>query len=135
MKYLVGFDGSRIANAALSLARTYAEVLGATVIVVTSMGSGRIENLKSIDKVSSDLTFAEQFLKEKGVPCEIHQLARGLSYGEDLVRFAEDNDINLIFIGIEKTSKVDKLLLGSTAQHIILKAPCPVMSVNILSIV
>jgi nucleotide-binding universal stress UspA family protein len=46
--------------------------------------------------------------------------------GEDIVKFAENNDIDHLFVGIEKISKTRKMLLGSTAQYIILKAPCPV---------
>ncbi len=70
------------------------------------------------------------FLKEKGIVCETHQLARGMSPGEDLVRFAEENDIDQIFIGVEKVSRTQKIIVGSNAQYIILKASCPVVSVN-----
>jgi nucleotide-binding universal stress UspA family protein len=55
-------------------------------------------------------------------------MARGLTPGEDLVRFAEENQIDRIFVGIEKKSRTSKLILGSTAQFVILKAPCPVIT-------
>jgi nucleotide-binding universal stress UspA family protein len=35
-----------------------------------------------------------------------------------------------IIIGVRRRSKVGKLLFGSTAQYVILKAPCPVVSVR-----
>jgi nucleotide-binding universal stress UspA family protein len=35
-----------------------------------------------------------------------------------------------MFVGIEKRSRTQKLLLGSTAQFIILKAKCPVVTVK-----
>ncbi len=89
MKFLVGYNGSEEAKAALSLARTYAEKFSARVVVVTSMGGGRGEKPEKIGKAAKDLAFAEQFLKEKGIVCESHQLARGMPPGEDLVRFAE----------------------------------------------
>jgi nucleotide-binding universal stress UspA family protein len=38
--------------------------------------------------------------------------------------------IDLIFLGIVKKSKVGKLLFGSTAQYVILHAPCPVVTVQ-----
>jgi nucleotide-binding universal stress UspA family protein len=57
-------------------------------------------------------------------------MARGLAPGEDLVKFAEENQIDQIYVGIEKKSKTSKLLLGSTAQYVILKAPCPVITVK-----
>ncbi len=50
--------------------------------------------------------------------------------GEDLVRFAKDNDIDEIIIGVKRRSKVGKLVFGSTAQYVILKAPCPVLAVK-----
>ncbi len=38
--------------------------------------------------------------------------------------------LDQIFVGIEKKSRTRKLLLGSTAQYIILKASCPVITVK-----
>jgi nucleotide-binding universal stress UspA family protein len=57
-------------------------------------------------------------------------LARGSSPGEDLVYFAEENNIDQLFVGVEKKSKTQKMLLGSTAQYVILNAPCPVTAVK-----
>ncbi|MDK9708002.1 MAG: universal stress protein [Desulforhopalus sp.] len=130
MKYLLGFNGSEEAKAALVLARSHAEVFRAKVYIITSMSGGSSEKPEEIDKTSRDLNFAENFLKEKGVECETFQLARGRSPGEDVVSFAEQHGIDQIYVGIEKKSRTQKLLLGSTAQYIILKAPCPVVSVN-----
>ena len=53
-----------------------------------------------------------------------------LESGEDLVQFAEQNKIDEIILGIRKRSKVGKLMFGSTAQYVILNAPCPVVSVK-----
>jgi nucleotide-binding universal stress UspA family protein len=130
MKFLVGYNGSEVSKAALSLARTYADLFGAKVLVVTSMAGGAGEKADEIGKATRDLQFAEQFFQEKGIPCETHQLARGMTPGEDMVKFAEENEIDQIFVGIEKKSRTQKLILGSNAQYIILKAPCPVVSIN-----
>lgn len=134
MKFLVGYNGSDVAKAALSLARIHAEVSGAEVFVITSMGGGTGENPKEISKAEQDLIFAEKYLKEKGITCETHQLARGRSPGEDIVSFAKENEVNQIFVGVEKRSRTQKIILGSNAQYIILKAPCPVVSVNSFSV-
>lgn len=130
MKYLVGYNGSEESKAALSLARTYAESFDARVYVVASMGGGSSEKVENIGKAAHDLAIAEKFLKEKGVACESHQLARGMAPGEDLVRFAVEHDIDQIFIGVEKVSRTQKIIVGSNAQYIILKAPCPVVTVK-----
>jgi nucleotide-binding universal stress UspA family protein len=53
-------------------------------------------------------------------------------YATDLspnaVQFAEDKQINEIIVGVRMRSKVGKLLMGSTAQHVILNASCPVVT-------
>ncbi|MFZ1956497.1 MAG: universal stress protein, partial [Desulfobacterales bacterium] len=59
-----------------------------------------------------------------------HLLIRGLAPGEDLVRFAKENDVDLMVVGVKRRSKVGKLLMGSTAQFVIIKAPCPVLSIK-----
>lgn len=130
MNFLVGYNGSVEAKAALTLARTHAEIFGAKILIIASMGGGRGEKPEEISKTAQNLEIAEQFVKEKGIPCETFQLARGLSPGEDLVSFAEENEIDQIFVGVEKKSRTQKIILGSTAQYIILKAPCPVVSVK-----
>jgi nucleotide-binding universal stress UspA family protein len=94
------------------------------------MEGGTGETMQDIERVEKSLAEAKAFLQEKGVECETHQLARGLSPGEDLVRFAQENAVDLMFVGIKKKSKTQKILLGSTAQYIILKAPCPVTTVK-----
>jgi nucleotide-binding universal stress UspA family protein len=127
MKLLVGYNGSDSSKRALELACVHAKASpDVLAYVVISKEGGSAETPESIREVEEMLQWAKDFMIKKGVPCETLQLARGLSPGEDLVKFAEDNKVNHIFIGIEKKSRTRKLLLGSTAQYIILKGPCPV---------
>lgn len=128
MKFLVGYNGSAESKAALSLARDFAGIFNAKIFVMTSMEGGAGEKIKDIARAEQNLQGAKEFLAEKGIECEIHQMARGFTPGEDLVKFAEENQIDQIYVGIEKKSKTSKLLLGSTAQFVILKAPCPVIT-------
>ncbi len=128
MKFLVGYNGSVEAKSALSLAGGFAKTFSAKVFVVASMEGGAGEKVEDIAEAEQNLREAKTFLDEQGVECETHQMARGLTPGEDLVRFAEENQIDQIFVGIEKKSRTSKLILGSTAQFVILKAPCPVIT-------
>jgi nucleotide-binding universal stress UspA family protein len=130
MKFLVGYNGSVEAKAALQLARDFAKIFDARVFVLASMEGGAGEKIEDINQAEENLREAEEFLEEQGVECETHQLARGFTPGEDLVKFAEENQIDQIYVGIEKKSKTSKLLLGSTAQYVILKARCPVITVK-----
>ena len=130
MKILVGYNGSVTAKVVLEQAVIFARIFNAKVIVITSTTGGSGEDQKEVSKSRSGLDFAKDYLTKKNIPCETHELARGFSPGEDIVKFAKDNDINQIFVGIEKTSKTRKLLMGSTAQYVVLKAHCPVITVN-----
>jgi nucleotide-binding universal stress UspA family protein len=128
MKYLVGYDGGPASKRALELACEQAKKTNGLIYVVASMEGGPKEELKEIEAVEEKLQWAKDFLLKEKVQCETIQLARGLSPGEDLVRFAEENAVNRIYLGIEKKSRARKILLGSTAQYIILKGPCPVVT-------
>ena len=128
MKFLVAYDGGDACQRALALAREQAlrEPKAVVVYIVTSMAGGSGEEMAQIEKVEESLRWAKDLLLQDGVRCEAIQLARGLSPGEDIVKFAADNGIDVIFLGIKKKSRAQKILLGSTAQYIILKGPCPV---------
>ena len=128
MKFLVGYNGSAEAKTALLLAGDFAKIFNAKVFVMASMEGGAGEKLEDINRAEHNLREAKEIFDELGVECETHQMARGLAPGEDLVKFAEENQIDQIYVGIEKKSKTSKLLLGSTAQYVILKAPCPVIT-------
>ena len=130
MKVLVGYNGSKASRLALDEAVRYARAFGCTVYVMTSMEGGTSEKPEDIARAAEVLKEAQTLMDAAGIPFEMSQLVRGMSPGEDLVYFAKENDIDHIFLGIEKTSRLGKLLLGSTAQYIILKAHCPVTTVK-----
>lgn len=130
MKFLVGYDGSNAAKDAIALASEYGAVMQASVHLAASMGKGTEDNQKDIDAAQQSLAEAASLFEKEGISCETHLLIRGLSSGEDLVRFAEENGIDLIFVGVKRRSKVGKLLMGSTAQYVILNAPVPVVSIR-----
>ncbi len=130
MKILVGYDGSAPAKEALDLARKHAASFGAKVDVVTSMESGTGNQQEEIEKAELGLEWAKSLFADKNIPCKSHLLIRGMSPGEDLVEFAKDNKVDEIVVGVKRRSKVGKLLLGSTAQYVILYAHCPVVTVK-----
>jgi len=131
MNFLVPHDGSPASEAALLLAADQAQLYNdAKVIVIASLGGGTSETPADIGKATEYLRGAEKLMRERGIACESHQLARGLDPAEDVVQFAADNNIDFIYVGIKKKSRTQKIILGSNAQYIILKAPCPVVTVK-----
>ena len=130
MKLLVSYSGTKESEAALKIARKHAKIFDAKLVVVSSSEGGKGEKPEEINKIKQDLESLQKDISEDGIECEVEQLARGLTPGEDIVLFAEENDIDHIYVGIRKKSRTSKLILGSTAQFIILKARCPVVSVK-----
>lgn len=130
MKILVGYDRTEEAGRALELAVRHAKVFGAKVCVLTSRSTGTDEELPDIKKDEERLKNAKKLLEEAGVDCETYLLIRGETPAEDIIDFAEKNEVDEIIIGIAKKSRVGKLIFGSNAQYVILHAPCPVVTVQ-----
>jgi nucleotide-binding universal stress UspA family protein len=130
MKILVGYDGTNSAKDALNLAKSHAKAFGASVEVVMSMQKGTESERKEIEQAERGLEYAKTLFEEDNIACNTHLLIRGLSAGEDLVEFANENEVEEILVGVKRRSKVGKLLMGSTAQYVILQAQCPVVTVK-----
>jgi len=128
---MVCYDGSDEAKAALKVAQNHARVWNAKLEVVNTIV--RIEPLKHshVEKAEEKLEKeVKDLLGGDDPPYEALLLLTDLTPGEQLVKFAEEDKIDQIFLGIIKKSKVGKLLFGSTAQYVILHAPCPVVTVQ-----
>jgi nucleotide-binding universal stress UspA family protein len=130
MKILVGYDGTNAAKEALSVAKEHAKAFGGGVNIVTSMEKGTENQRQEIEQAERGLEWAKSVFDENKIECHTHLLIRGLMPGEDIVQFAEENNMEEIIVGVKRRSKVGKLLMGSTAQYVILKATCPVVSVK-----
>ena len=130
MKILVGFDGSNVSKEAVSLAENHAAVFEAELIIVHSMMGGPEVPRKDFEIAENNLEFQKNRLQDKNFSCQSILSVRGLEAGEDLVQLAEEKKVDEIIIGVRRRSKVGKLLFGSTAQYVILNAPCPVVSVK-----
>lgn len=130
MKILVGYEKSQVADEALRLAQTHAKAFDAEVFVVNSLEQSPTLKKEKIDKAESQLEKIKADFERDGIACEVHASVSYQSPGEDLVNFAKENQVDEIIIGVRRRSKVGKLVFGSTAQYVILEAPCPVLSVK-----
>ena len=130
MKILVGYEDSRVAEAALKLAIKHAEVSGAELNIVTVLEQSHDLQREDIEAVEDRLEKLKLSLKNDNFNCETYAMVSLLTPGETLVEFIEENGIDEIFIGVKKRSKVGKLVFGSNAQYVILEAPCPVFTVK-----
>ena len=130
MKILVGYRGPNVGMELLKLAAQHIKAFCGEIHVVTSLPGGTKTTSEQVFEAEKRLEEVKQYLKEQGVRHETHLLIRNKTAGEDLVSFAEEKQCNEIIIGVKSRSKVGKMLFGSTAQFVILKASCPVLSVK-----
>lgn len=130
MQILVGYRGTKVGKDLLDLAVKHAKAFGGKIQLVTSLPGGEKTTKKMNIEAEENLAEAGKILAEQGIQYESHLLVRNKTAGEDIVTFAADNDCDEIIIGVKSRSKVGKILFGSTAQFVILRAKCPVVSVK-----
>lgn len=131
MKYIVGYDGSNVAKDAMRLAFKRAKQNGASVDVIrteTQSHTLKYEDIRRFEQLLENET--KEILGAAEIEYETHLLVTPQTSGEAICEFAKDHQIDEIIIGIRRRSKVEKLVFGSTAQYIILNAPCPVLSIR-----
>ncbi len=76
---------------------------------------------KQLDEfVSENMAVAQPLVKK---------VIRGKPFVE-IIRYARDNSIDLIVMGTHGRSALASMLLGSVAEKVVRKAPCPVLSIR-----
>ncbi len=130
MKIMLCYDGSEEAKRALKLAQVHAKAFAGKIFAITAMKSTPELELKKIEQAERVLRDAEKDCKGKQIDCKTLALVQDLEIGESLVRYAKNNNMEEMVIGIRKTSKVGKILFGSTAQYVILESECPVATIK-----
>lgn len=103
---------------------TKARAQGAELIVANV---SRVDSFVDNNLAENDQTQAlAKGLKQSGVEHQIVQhIGRG--HATEITQIAADRGTDLIVIGLRRRSTVGKLLLGSTAQSILLHAGCSVL--------
>ena len=128
MKILVGYVPTPEGEAALEAAAAEAALRGASVLLLnTSRGDAYIDSRYANQE---ELDAAEARLRERGVEVTIQQAVGTGDVATELLRAAEQNEVELIVLGLRRRSPVGKLILGSTAQRVLLESPVPVLAVK-----
>ena len=115
-------------RAALHRAVEEARLRGLRLVVVNaSRGDALVDPAFA---APDDVAEVRALLDDTGVPHEIRQQPTGHEPADQVVDIADEVGAELIVIGMRRRSAVGKLLLGSTAQRILLDARCPVLAVK-----
>ena len=125
---VVGYIPSPEGIAAFERAKDEALLRSEPLIVVNTGQDGNyasplFASPEDIDAIQAELNAA-------GISHEMLQPTTGLTAAEEILRVANDQQAGLIVIGLRRRSPVGKLLLGSTAQQVLLDAPCAVLAVK-----
>ncbi len=128
MPILTGYVPSPVGEAALATALTEARLRGLPLVVLNATGADG-----KADRNYADDATAEQLrtrLTESGLSFRLLRSDSTREPSEEIVDMAAELNAELIIIGLRRRSPVGKLLLGSTAQRVLLDAPCPVLAVK-----
>ena len=130
MKIMVAYDVEDDNPRILEVAVSYAKAFDAEVDVVSVLpGSERTRN--RLEKEAKDaLDAVGRTFEKEGIPCTTHYEFTGAFPGEYLAEYVRAQPADQVIIGLRRKSKVGKLMFGSTAQQVILTAPCPVVTVS-----
>ena len=128
MTIVVGYvptpEGEAALDAAIAEARLRDQPLH---VINSSRGDAyvddRFASKEALDGVRARLT-------ESGIVYEVEQEVRGREAAEEVVDTAARLKASLLVIGMRRRTPTGKLITGSSAQRILLDAPCPVLAVK-----
>lgn len=134
-KILFPTDFSACSHVALGLATSLARDSGATLLIVhveeIPIATGGGEFVYAIPVVSTD-TLRQSLDKvvptDPAVPFE-HQLLAG-DAADAITRLAKAEHVDFIVMGTHGRRGITRLLMGSVAEAIMRRAPCPVLTVK-----
>ena len=130
MKIVVGYDGSNVAKDALQLVFKRAKLFSAEICVIQAVVQSHTLKYEEIRRLEKMLENDVKEFAGETTDYETHLLVTHQTSGEAIVEYASEHKADEMVIGVRRRSKVSKLVFGSTAQFVILHAPCPVLSIQ-----
>jgi nucleotide-binding universal stress UspA family protein len=117
----VALDESDPADAALEFALTLATPNETTIVIVHAMS----DNAESRLAAERLLTRAAERILAHGVASEI--ISRTADAARMLLEVAQTDEIDLVAIGTHGRRGLDRMFLGSVAEHVVRECPVPVV--------
>ncbi|MEW1958746.1 universal stress protein [Kineococcus sp. NPDC059986] len=130
MGIVVGYVANPEGRAALERAGRAAVRLAAPLVVVHSRRPGREVDAQEAEQLAAVHERVRGELEQAGLSVELREVPDSDDPADDLITAAEDSGASLIVIGLRRRTPVGKLILGASAQRILLDAPCPVLAVK-----
>ena len=128
MTILVAYVDRPEGKAALDTGIEIATRRNEALVVVTAGPGGRDTHDGVVDGYEGERVASR--LAALPVPAEFKHFVRGRSTVEEIEELVDPLPASLVVIGLRRRSPVGKLLMGSTAQEILLGVNCPVLAVK-----
>lgn len=128
MNILVGYIPTAEGLAAVDWAIAEAQQHGASLFVLNTGKDGNYADPQFAS--AQDIDALDAQLGSAGIEHTVLRPTDGVTAADSLLSAAEQNDADLIVIGLRRRSPVGKLITGSTAQAVMLGADCPVVGVK-----
>jgi nucleotide-binding universal stress UspA family protein len=125
---VVGYLPTAEGAAAFEYAKQLAQDNKATLVVVNTGRNGDYAHPNFATSQDMDAITTE--LEAVGVEHELLQPTDGKPAAEAILGAAATHGADMIIIGLRRRTPVGKLITGSTAQQVLLDAPCPVLTVK-----
>ncbi|MFJ6280371.1 MULTISPECIES: universal stress protein [Arthrobacter] len=125
---VLGYVPNALGDAAARAAVDEARRRGASLVVVNTTRADRLVDPAYAD--DDDMSRLQDTLQDTGVDFTVHHGTSRDTAAEDVLDAAERNSAELIVIGLRHRTPVGKLIMGSTAQSILLGARCNVLAVK-----
>ena len=128
MTIVVGYAPNPLGRAVIDAAATEAKLRSTKLVVVNSAtGAAYADRGLATDE---DLKQVGASVEALGVEVEVRQAGDSISVADTLLEEVEATQATLLVIGLRHRSRAGKFLLGSTAQTLLLRAPCHVLAVK-----
>jgi nucleotide-binding universal stress UspA family protein len=135
MKILTGLLDTPEGRAALDAAAEEARVRDGELLLVAFVPSPHDRQAsttyaRDVDASTSRAEQAAERLRADGLRVHVHVPVGPQSPAEAVLRVAEEEDVDLVVIGLRRRSRVGKLVMGSNAQDILLGTGAAVLAVK-----
>jgi nucleotide-binding universal stress UspA family protein len=133
-----GFDIARKFNAEVGLVNIVEPIMAAPVVATDPMmglpeQSIGIDEMKllEIQKSQSEM-IVDQTIKKYGDGIEVTHFTDYGSTADGIIHCAKEFGADLIVIGTHNRHGIDRLLMGSVAEHVVRHSPVPVLVVPLV---
>lgn len=128
MTVLVGLVPTREGSAALEAAVEEARLRRVPLLIVNSARAGaHVDGSLVGEEQRREL---EQRLADEGLEHRFLQDRDVRDVADHILGLIEQEQVKLLVIGLRQRTAVGKLLMGSTAQRLLIEAPCRVLAVK-----